>query len=1030
MRVGDFFENEALSPLLEKIRRAREEKTPCSLRGLPSSAQAFVLAAWKKQNPETSALIFAPHIRWQEELATNLEAWNAEHLFYPEILSVDRESLTDPHLQAERMAALSALQENPRRLIVTTEAALEQSTPAPVRLKEGKLVLKKGKEISLEKFKEKLAAAGYEREALVVEQGQFTHRGGIVDCFSRQAELPVRVEWAGDEIESIREFDPVEQTSVRELEATEIQLCSPEMEQDASLLDYFAEEPFKIFLGGEEGEEISADFTEHLFLHGVRGDQVLAENRRNLLEKYLRDWTREDWKIFLSCNNEGEQQRLKEWLGERQETEQFQFFISPLLKGFSWHAGKMALLTDAEIFGRYQTLRGMRKQKFALERRRSVDFAELELGDYVVHVDHGIALYHGIQAMPDGQSALLLEYADSAKLYVPMEQAFLVSKYVGVGKRHPALDTLGGARWEKAKEKTQKAVMDYAAELLKIHAERESLQSAPFSADAEWQKEFEEAFLYQETPDQETAITETKLDMENPRPMDRLICGDVGFGKTEVAIRAAFKAVMDGRQVAILTPTTVLARQHWNTLRERMADWPVNVELLNRFRTKAEQNKVVKGLESGEVDIVVGTHRLLGADVKFKNLGLVVIDEEQRFGVKQKEKFKTMFRMVDILTLSATPIPRTLYLALMGARDMSSIETPPPNRLPVETSVCAYDERLIRAAIERELERGGQVFFLHNRVRTIERVAERMRHLLPKARIEIGHGQMDKEELEDVMERFVLGEVDVLISTTIIENGIDIPNANTIIIDRADRFGLADLYQLRGRVGRAQNRAYALLMLPREMTGGDAGKRVQAIQQYTQLGSGYKIAMRDLEIRGAGNLLGTAQSGHITAVGFDLYCRLLKRAVARLKGKETSELREVYLSFDFLSLQQTAETAYAHIPASYMSETAWRIAAYRELAELRSIMEWERLKKKWRDRFGALPESVEWLLGYHRVRLRAAEAGFEKVEVKENKLMLTRNADFVMLGHQFPRLTEELSKSKLQEIEKWIISFVPKESSA
>jgi transcription-repair coupling factor (superfamily II helicase) len=552
-----------------------------------------------------------------------------------------------------------------------------------------------------------------------------------------------------------------------------------------------------------------------------------------------------------------------------------------------------------------------------------------------------------------GQECLVLEYASRdpgqppPKLYVPVTEAHLVGKYVGVGKARPQLNALGGTRWAKVKAEAERAVRDVASELLEIQAVRESQTGHAFPSDSPWQREFESAFIYEETPDQERAIQETKTDMEAPKPMDRLICGDVGFGKTEVAIRAAFKAVIGGKQVAVLVPTTVLAQQHFNTFRERMADYPVRIELLSRFRSRRAQQKVIKELAAGAVDIVIGTHRLIQDDVVLKDLGLVVIDEEQRFGVLHKEKFKRVRRLVDVLTLSATPIPRTLYLALSGARDMSTIQTPPHDRLPVETVVTQYDERLIRDAIKREINRGGQVFFLHNRVATIDIMAAKLKELVPEVRLAVGHGQMHSDDLEQVMTEFVNGDADVLLSTSIIESGLDIPNANTIVIDRADRFGLSDLYQLRGRVGRYKHQAYAYFLLPRHarlLT--DVRKRMSAIRQYSTLGSGFKIAMRDLEIRGAGNLLGAEQSGHITAVGFELYCQLLKQSVSALKGEQVKprivvEVRLDFLGFNPGEIGAVAEgelgerdlVAAAYVPPSYAPEARHRIEIYRKLAQ-------------------------------------------------------------------------------------------------
>ncbi len=566
-----------------------------------------------------------------------------------------------------------------------------------------------------------------------------------------------------------------------------------------------------------------------------------------------------------------------------------------------------------------------------------------------------------------------------------------------------------------------------------------------FAPDTKWQAEFERSFPFRETPDQMKAIIDTKIDMERPRPMDRLICGDVGFGKTEVAVRAAFKAVMAGKQVAVLAPTTVLAQQHFEVFRQRMLDYPVRIEMLSRFRSQSEQKKVLQLLREGGVDIVIGTHRLISGDVVFKDLGVVVIDEEQRFGVLHKEKFKELFKMVDVLTLSATPIPRTLYLSLVGVKDMSTIETPPLNRLPVETVVSAYDERIIRTAIDREVERQGQVFFLHNRVATIERARDRIVHLCPQAGVEIGHGQMDADELEAVMARFIAGKTDVLVCTTIIESGLDIPNANTIIIDRADQFGLADLYQLRGRVGRAEHKAYAYLLLPREMmTIGAARRRISAIKQYSSLGAGFRIAMRDLEIRGAGSILGTAQSGHIVAVGFDLYCQLLKQAVAQLKGEKPRLRLDVDLQLDFVVTNEAEfvpatktrsggiqsaeglgkapplERIPAFIPVTYVSDPALRIRAYRNVAEVTSPEQLDRLRRDWRDRFGPFPPAVDNLFALTKIKLAAAESGVTRVEVRERKLMLTRHGDFILVAGKFPRLVAARIDQYSREIQELI----------
>jgi transcription-repair coupling factor (superfamily II helicase) len=1017
-------------PALEEIFKSCDGEEALSLHGLPVSAQAYLLAALRLRQAGMPLVVLAPDVRTQEELASDLAAWQCPALFLPELEAGD-----DPDLQAEVIDTLGLLLADANRFLIATASAWQQKFTAPAVLQNQFCEIRRGQELPLGKFLESVANAGYEREGLVSQRGQYAVRGGIVDLFLWNGRAPLRMEWFGDEIDSIREFDVAEQQSVNKLSAAQISL-GVRAQGDTPLSAYFPMPPRIAWLGANDGARpVAAAFFEHAFLHQSFIDPVLLEARGKLLVRQLGDWLNHDWQVWISSNNEGEEQRLKEWCREQSlnlcDAGAARFCQSALLRGFSWPEQKLALLADAEIFGRYQTLRSLRRTARIQAQQAGcapLDFSDIKDGDYVVHVDHGIALYCGMAELPsnDGkakQSVLVLQFAESAKLYVPLEQAYLVSRYVGVGKRHPALDTLGGNRWERTKRQAEKAVFDYAAELIKIQAERESLPGTAFPPDTKWQKEFENAFLYQPTPGQIKAIEETKHDMESSRPMDRLICGDVGFGKTEVAIRAAFKAATAGKQVGFLAPTTLLAQQHYENLCERMADYPVNIGLLSRFQTARQQRRVIERLASGEMDIVVGTHRLISKDVKFKNLGLVIIDEEQRFGVRQKEAFKRNFRLIDVLTLSATPIPRTLYFSLMGARDMSSIETAPPNRLPVDTTICAYDERVIRTAIQRELKRGGQVYYLYNRVASIDNMAKKIGFLVPDARIDIGHGQMQAEMLEDVMHKFVNRQTDVLVSTTIIESGIDIPNANTIIIDRADRFGLADLYQLRGRVGRGQARAYAILLLPRDLLGGDAGKRVQAIRQYTELGAGFKIAMCDLEIRGAGNLLGTAQSGHIVAVGFELYCRLLKKAIATYKGEIQDNLPEVRIRLDFLKTGGSEEFADAYIPASYMAEARWRITAYRELAELQSLAQWEALRAKWKDRYGRWPESVELLLLFNRVRLHAVLVKIAGLEVKEDKLMIMRNNDYVMVGGKFPRLAKTQIKAKILEIEQWVTSL-------
>ncbi|MGD1086915.1 MAG: transcription-repair coupling factor, partial [Verrucomicrobiota bacterium] len=1003
-----------------------------------------------------------------------------------------------------------------------------------------------------------LEGQGYEPEAQVAQKGDISLRGGIVDVWPLTSRFPVRLEFFGEELESLRHFDPLSQISREEISEIllppggELGLLKQAAARDgadgvraASLLDYLApgaifllcepellrdqadrhesqvqaENPFLIRwrefqddLARRGMVTVSAGELENFVLEDLEklgiataprapalriqgleifrpiGDRPpeahIAEAQRKEFFGQLHRWARQGYGVVVFCNNQGERQRFEEvwWEYGLGNTGGLQIRIGSLARGFLFEAAKLVVVTDAEIFGRYKVQRPRRLKSPHAQTGRSlldINFTELEEGDYVVHLQHGIGRYLGLKVAPSrqcspltGEECLVIEYRGgdweqpSPKLYVPVSESHLVSKYVGAGKARPPLNKLGGARWAKTKAQAERAVRDLASEMLAIHAIRDSQPGHAFPADDGWQCEFENSFVYEETPDQMRAIEATKKDMEAPRPMDRLICGDVGYGKTEVALRAAFKAALGGKQVAVLAPTTILAQQHYNTFRERMADYPLRIEMLSRFRTGRQQAAVIRQLAAGPVDIVIGTHRLLQGDIAFKDLGLVVIDEEQRFGVLHKERFKQLRATVDVLTLTATPIPRTLYLALAGARDMSTIETPPQDRLPVETIVAQYDERTVREAIQRELNRGGQVFYLHNRVVDIEAVGHRLRALVPQARIGVGHGQMESEELEEVMAGFVNGKVDVLLSTTIIESGLDIPNANTIIINRADRFGLSDLYQLRGRVGRYKHQAYAYLLLPRH--AGllvEARKRISAIKQYSTLGSGFRIAMRDLEIRGAGNLLGAEQSGHIAAVGFELYCQLLQQSVSNLKGEKIKPRVEVELRLDFLTQPQEARggtrtpppspkagiaapdiqvprevgtwaahpaqpgaeepakaasfpKAVATLPAAYIAQAQHRIAMHRKLAQAADGNALRELRNELRDRFGPLPASAELLLKTTELKLLAAERNVSAIETKGEKLMLTRNHDYIMMDGKFPRLKRTTPAARLNEIKK------------
>ena len=1120
----EFLERVAASePIARKLDAIQKTQWPVRFSHVIQPAQPFLaaviasswhcLSADDRQYVDSTIWILCPSVHSQELFYESLLNWQPDALFLPEAeLAAVENVLPDPEIAAERLALLTEIERDTRpRIVVATRASLSQPAPKRGTLQSAVTQVRRGANVKMENLFDQLANSGYERVAQVTTRGQFAGRGGIIDVYSWQARLPFRLEFFGDQIESLREFDIDTQTSVRDLRSVDI-LFETVDGQSGFVRDYVADNHLIVDIEPEEisdahiqisegwieqhghsersrgiplrnqkaslrdpsislrfaqddiagnVEDFSGAFVDCDIGEFAAGDLVLAEAKRAQFVDRLKEWRANNARVVIYFQTEGEIERFCEIMAGA--VEGIDFVEGTLARGFCFPAANLVVLSAAELFGRFAA-HARRHLRRAERHRAQIDFSELNEGDLVVHLEHGIGKFLGLQKFAVGQAhrlssagetesatpnafgvglqqqgqpqeVLVLEFADEAKLYVPLEQAYLVSRYVGAGKKSPTLSSLSDGKWARAKIKAVASIFDYAGQMLAIQAERQMHPGHAFAPDTKWQAEFEHSFPFRETPDQMKAITDTKIDMERPRPMDRLICGDVGFGKTEVAVRAGFKSVMNGKQVAVLAPTTVLAQQHFEVFRQRMLDYPVRIEMLSRFRSQSEQKKVLQLLREGGIDIVIGTHRLISGDVVFKDLGLVVIDEEQRFGVLHKEKFKELFKLVDVLTLSATPIPRTLYLSLVGVKDMSTIETPPLNRLPVETVISAYDERIIRAAIDRELERQGQVFFLHNRIATIERARDRIVHLCPQARVEIGHGQMDADELEAVMSRFIAGKTDVLVCTTIIESGLDIPNANTIIIDRADQFGLADLYQLRGRVGRAEHKAYAYLLLPREMmTIGAARKRISAIKQYSSLGAGFRVAMRDLEIRGAGSILGTAQSGHIIAVGFDLYCQLLKQAVAQLKGDKPRLRLDVDLRLDFVvtneaefvsppkfavAVGEADSFPYkipAFIPVTYVSDSALRIRAYRNIAEISSHEQLDRLRRDWRDRFGPFPPAVDNLFALIEIKLAAARSGVTRVEVRDRKLMLTRHGDFILVVGKFPRLVAAKIEQHLREI--------------
>ena len=1038
--------------------------------------------------------------RQRERLAAELELWGITAVVLPDVGAIfgrppetDRElqlapeapplEVQDPETAAEWFAILETLAISDSFAVLLGSDQFQQYAPSPHSLLSNRTHLKPGLILDPTAFAETLTTHGYERFPTVTARGHFAIRGGILDLFPFQSPRPLRLEFFDTELESIREFDLNSQASTRKIAQIDLLLTEPPAV--ATIADYLKADDLVIEVAdasrGRSSNRRPADFfisdapaegviEENFTLAAYSsplgtfdaGDFVLDELRRETFFKQLNEWQREAWDIGIVFSTKGELERFTELSGKDLERDLgLTPVIGELISSFILPVTKLAVLSSSELFGRYRTPGAARRSSVEKARviRARATLDDIEPGDLVVHYEYGIGKFKGIAQEEEGEE-LQIEYKDGSILSVPLEQAHLLGKYIGVGGKTPDLNKLGNATWQKNRKSAEKSILDYAARLLRIQAEREHDQGHAHPPDTRWMFEFEQSFHYTETPDQKQAILDTKHDLEAPRPMDRLICGDVGFGKTEVAIRAAFKAITGGKQAALLCPTTVLAEQHWRTFRERFSDYPIRVDLLNRFRSAAEVKATIQGLADGSVDMVIGTHRLISGDVAYKDLGLAIVDEEQRFGVAHKEKFKDLFRQIDVLTLSATPIPRTLYMALMGARDMSTIDTPPPNRLPVSTTVTAYDERIIRDAIRREMKRGGQVFFLHNRVKTIEMVHKKIKELVPEARVLVGHGQMEKHDLENVMHAFVNHEADVLLATTIIETGIDIPNANTILIDRADRFGLADLYQLRGRVGRAGEKAYAILLLPREMiTQGDARKRIHAIKQYTALGSGFKIAMRDLEIRGAGNLLGTKQSGHIAQIGFDLYCQLLRQSIDRLKGKKDPSLQETTFKADFIIPTETQWVSSRHktqddktqekissiskiknpqssignqssdhlpafIPTSYLSDAKLRIHAYRELAEANTPKAIDTLEKNWIDRHGRLPEPVKNLLTIARIKAEAAVNNVSSVEISGQRLMLQRNGSPILMdGSRYPRLAKTKPGEKLQEALEMLRNF-------
>ncbi|HEY3934450.1 MAG TPA: transcription-repair coupling factor [Gemmatimonadales bacterium] len=1002
------------------------------LGGLPGSSGA-VLATWLTGDTPRGRLIaiLAATPADAERWFTDLQHLTAGGVaLYPQ-----REALgeDEPHFEiaGERVETVEALLRGELRILVTTARASAERTAIPASLEALRLHIATGSELPLRELVDALAAMGYSRVPTVTEVAEFSVRGGIVDVYGFGMSAPARLEWWGDAVSSIRAFDLTSQRSAAEI--SDITILPIRSNADRvtnaggptsrrSLLELLPADTLLIEEGSHPDEEEvdrawreaehhleiarrlgeDAPRREDLFVDPAEWRQRVAGFARLILrdepadlqlgffppDRVDRDLNRlrallgHGAPTLILCDNEGQRERLDELL----ETNGFRpagttLVVGALDGGFLMPT--LRVLTDHEIFRRARRLRRTRRYRQAAP---STVTGTLALGDYVVHLEHGIGIYRGIATITVEGGVIevaVLEYEGGDRLNVPLYRLDQLERYRAGDDDGdhppPKLHRIGGTQWRKVRERTRQAIQAMAAELLDLYARRKSVAGFGFPPDTRWQRELESSFLYEDTPDQRTASEAIKRDMERPMPMDRLLVGDVGYGKTEVAVRAAFKAVQGGKQVAVLVPTTILAEQHFRTFADRLADYPVTVEVLSRFRTVKEQKETVRKLAAGELDIVIGTHRILSSDVLFKDLGLLIVDEEHRFGVKHKERLKQLRLAVDVLTLTATPIPRTLHMSLAGLRDLTVIETPPRDRSPILTFVEPWDDGLLDEAIARELDRGGQVFFVHNRIETIATIVARARALAPRARVALGHGQMPADELEEVMRRFVIGDVDILVSTMIVESGLDVPNANTMIVHDAHRFGLAQLYQLRGRVGRSHRRAFCYLVVP-DLIDPAAEERLKVLEHHTDLGAGYRIALKDLELRGAGNLLGSEQSGHAQAVGFDLYLRWLEETVTALKGRVEGELPPPPdVVFD----------APAHLPDSYVPDDATKLDLYRRLARASAPGDIDDLRAELRERFGVLPGEADALLDMSRLRTMGARLGLQHVLVRGDEARLT-----------------------------------------
>ena len=916
-----------------------------------------------------------------------------------------------------RMKALKLLSDGKPIYIIAPFKALLQNCEDSEALRKDSLTFNTGEEMPMELVLDMLEDMGYNRNYQVEARGDYSRRGGILDIYPSTSE-PVRIEFFGDEVDSIRTFDLDSQVSTNKLESTII-FPKKEYNREKKLLDLLPKDTIVVIddpavikfyateRDFEEGRDSWEDFQTEISNintvniaswagkesdEGIRFETQPLESFSGNIEKFInqvKGWREDGEKLVVSTQ---QVPRFKEIFREF-HISGIDFTLPDLLKpsttafisgnfgmGFYWKDQSFRLITDKDILGSAPRKRRVLR---TWDRSKALDLSEIKPGDRVVHISHGIGVFQGLAHLTiEGvaKDFVTIEYHKGDKLYVPAQQLDLMQKYTGPESKTPNLSRLGSSEWVKTRRRVKASAEAIAKDLLELYAAREQAPGYAFGKDTPWQWELEASFPFEETVDQDNAISDVKKDLETPRPMDRLLCGDAGFGKTEVALRAAFKVAQDNKQVAMLVPTTLLAAQHYETFRARLAPFPVEVEMLSRFRTKKEQREIVSKLETGEVDVVIGTHRIISKDMKFKDLGLIIIDEEQHFGVVQKEKLKKIKEDVDILTLTATPIPRTLHLSFSGIRDLSVIETPPDERLPVKTHLMEYDKELIRSAIIREMERGGQVYFLHNRVKDIERIAKEIRELVPFAKVAVGHGQMDEDELEILMMDFNEGNYDVLVCTTIVESGLDVPNVNTIIINNSQNFGLSQLYQLRGRVGRSNHQAYAYLLYPQHISlTEEAQKRLEAIRDFAYLGAGFQIAKRDLEIRGAGNILGVEQSGAIAAVGFDLYCELLKEAVEARRGNPTN--RGIESPIVDLPVN-------SFIPETYISDSRVKLEMYRKIAKIKKMEGIGKIVDELRDRFGPLPKEVKYMIEILKIKLLAWDLGCPSIKESKKEVHL------------------------------------------